>query len=221
MFSWFKKKKVKQESEKQIDQPQEYDFKWYDIGEENPFNKRILDIRCFTGTMVATTSDKNVAERYNQLRGSIGEEYIGVQVPDSISSNSDLRYPHNGAEVRGAAFKADSMDCKWDIYVYDDYFYFTRSWTGELIYKAKAEIGIDQITIKQVEHGKNTDPNDAINDVHFLIVSHATGQPFTHKIPKELTKEKDIAIWSFSQFGNRACYATYEDIIDTKIRERE
>ena len=55
------------------------------------------------------------------------------------------------------------------------------------------------------------------NDVHFLMKSHATGQPFPHRVPKELTDEKEIAVWSFHRFGNRACYATYDEILDTKI----
>lgn len=220
MFNWFKKNKERKELDKQIEQSEEYSFKWYGLGNENPFNKRILDIRSFTGTMVATTSDKSIAEQYNQLRNSNGEEYIGVEVPKSRSTIANLEYPHNGNELKGAAFKADSMDCKWDIYVYDGYFFFTRSWTGDLVYKVKAEIFSDKIVLKEIEHNFEIDSNEAINAVHFLMKSHAFRQPFPHQIPVGLISEKEIAIWSFSQFGNRACYATYDDIIDTRIKDK-
>lgn len=221
MFKWLKKKKERKESEEQIEQSKSYSFKWYDVGSDNPFNKRILDIRSFTGTMVATTSDKSIAKQFQQLRNSVGEEYRGVQIPNSRLTHSDFEYPHNGSELRGAAFKADSMDCKWDIYVYDNQFFFARSWTGDLVYKAQAEILPDKIILKGIEHKSKIDSTEALNAVHFLMKSHALGQPFPHKVPLEITDEKEIAMWSFSQFGNRACYATYDDIVDTRITENE
>lgn len=218
MINWFRKKKHKKESEKQIEKSDDYNFKWYDIGDDNPFNKRILDIRSFTGTMVATTSDKKVAEKYNSLRNSIGEEYKGKTIPNSSKSTIKLEYPHNGTELKGIAFKAESMDCKWDIYVYDNFFYFTRSWTGDLVYKVKAEILKDKIKLVEIEHNDEINSVEAENNVHFLIMTHAVGQPFPHTVPKDMINEKDIAIWSFGQFGNRACYATYDNIIDTEIK---
>ena len=154
MMNWFKKKKQKSEPESQIEHVGNYAFKWYDLGENNPFNKKILDIRSFTTTILATTSDKKVAETYNLLRKSIGEEYIGKSVQNSCKTFINLEYPHNGAELKGAAFKAESMDCKWDIYVYENFLYFTRSWTGDLVYKVKAEILPDKIKLIEIEHEK-------------------------------------------------------------------
>jgi hypothetical protein len=43
MFGLFKRKK--KESESYQRKTDEYDFKWYDLGEGNPYNKKILDIR--------------------------------------------------------------------------------------------------------------------------------------------------------------------------------
>ena len=64
MFGFFRKKK-KQEEEKKLEAPQsaanEHQFKWYEPGPDNPFNKRILDCRSLTQTMLATTSDASVA----------------------------------------------------------------------------------------------------------------------------------------------------------------
>jgi hypothetical protein len=217
MFNWFKRGQQRSKESEVLQQNEDYAFKWYDIGKGNPFNKRILDIRSFTHSKIATTSKKEIAEKYNTLRTSTGEEHIGITIPNSKTIHSNLSYPHNGESLRGVAFKADSMDCKWDIYVYDNYFYFTRSWTGELVYKAFYQISSNAIHIQQIEHSDSISSGEAINNVHFLIMSHAMGKPFPHSIPESIFDEKQIAIYSFSQFGNRACYATYEDIFDTTV----
>ncbi|HEY5751254.1 MAG TPA: hypothetical protein VIU12_34565 [Chryseolinea sp.] len=218
MFSWLKKKH-KEANESEVLQQGEanYTFLWYEIGEGNPFNKRILDIRSFTLSMIATTSRKEIAEKYTSLRSSVGNEYIGIDVPNSKSSLTNLKYPHNGSVLRGAAFKADSMDCKWDIYVYDNIFYFSRSWTGDLVYKATAKINVDSIELTNIEYPSEIDESIAINDVHFLMMSHAFSRVFPHMIPGALRSENEIARYSFSAFGNKACYASYEPVIDTVV----
>jgi hypothetical protein len=218
MFDWLKKK-PKEVKESEVLQKGEanYRFIWYEIGEGNPFNKRILDIRSFTLSMIATTSSKEIVEKYNSLRSSVGNEYIGTRVPNSKSTLTNLKYPHNGSVLRGAAFKADSMDCKWDIYVYDNIFYFSRSWTGDMVYKATAKINEDSIELTAIEYPEETEESLAINDVHFLMMSHAFGRVFPHMIPRALLSENEIALYSFSTFGNKACYASYEPIIDTVV----
>lgn len=199
----------------------EYTFKWYELGEENPFNKRILDIRSFTLQMIATTSKKEIADTYSALRGSLGEEYKGTSVPNPKSIPANLKYPHNGAALEGIVFKADSMDVKWDIYIYDNIFYFTRSWTGDLAYKVTARINADSLELLDIECSAEEDDLIAVNNVHFLIMAHALGKVYPHTIPKEIVTDKEVALYSFSTFGNKACYATYEPITDTVITLRE
>jgi hypothetical protein len=221
MFNWFKKKKAKSNEREHVNDNNSYNFKWYEIGPDNPFNKRILDIRSFTLNMIATTSSREVAEKYDKLRSSMGDEYIGMRVNDSIVSHVNLVYPHNGTVLEGVVFKADSMDCKWDIYAYNDYFYFVRSWTGDLTFKAHFKITSDSLIVDAIEHAKADEIKDTINDVHFLLISHAMGRPFPHKVPDGITNEKEVAMWSFSFFGNRACYACFDDITDTVVMAKE
>lgn len=53
MFNWFKKKKSTNSDESErLQQNDTYNFKWYEIGPDNPFNKRVLDIRSFTLNMI-------------------------------------------------------------------------------------------------------------------------------------------------------------------------
>jgi hypothetical protein len=223
MFGLFKKKKT--ESESYQNKTDEYNFKWYDIGKGNPFNKRILDIRSLTQTMLSFTSDKSVAELFNKQRHSIGKELIDIKLPGSKTIETNLEYPHNGSKMEGAGYKAKCMEDKWDIYFWNEIMYLTRSWTGEVIYKAHTTVSATNFTIRKIEYSQNeytqVDPTLVIDNVHFIILSHAFGRPFPHRIPKTLTSEKDIALYSFNQFGHNCWYATYDNIINTIITPKQ
>jgi hypothetical protein len=198
-----------------------YEFTWYDIGEDNPFNKRILDIRSLTQNTLSSTTDRAVAELFLTLRQSIGSEYIDVDFNGNKSVETKLVYPHNGAKIEGAAYKAKCMEDKWDIYGWNDIIYLTRSWTGELKYKAYISVSNTNFTIYRIEYSPDdyTDNDTAlvINNVHFLINTLAFGKVYPHQIPQNIIIEKDIAVYSFSLFGHNCWYATYDNILDTVV----
>jgi len=222
MFGWFKKKVKESESHKGSNE--EYKFVWYDIGGDNPFNKQILDIRSLTQTMMSFTRDKSVAELFNKQRLSIGEELIGVEIPNSKIIESSLIYPHNGTKIEGTCFKAKCMEDKWDIYGWNDIMYFTRSWTGAIVYKAFINVTDSNFTVYKIEYCPDTNTKEeeslAINSVHFLIMTLAFGTIYPHKIPKTINIEKDIALYSFAQFGRNCWYATFDNILDTILTKQ-
>ncbi|MBD2579468.1 hypothetical protein [Oscillatoria sp. FACHB-1406] len=192
-------------------------FKWYDPGEENPFPIRILDVRGFTGQVVAATNDIKLAESFNTQRQSDGSEYIDAQIENSTTVECNLCFPHNGDPLEGIIYKANSMDIKWDIYIYDSAFLFVRSWTGQLGYRAFAEITDTDIRINKVEtaaDGIETAPQD----VYFMLGTHAMGIILPHTIPRDMSDDpQQIALWSFSMYGKFGYYATYEDITQIAI----
>jgi hypothetical protein len=103
------------------------------------------------------------------------------------------------------------MEVKWDIYIYDSTFLLARSWTGQLNYRAKAEVTADAIRIRSIETMAHL-AEIAPQAVYFLIGSHAMGQVLPHPIPRDTPEDPHhIALVSFSMFGNKACYASYED----------
>lgn len=220
MFGLFKKK-VK-ESETFENKDQEYEFSWVEIGEQNPFNKRILDIRSFTQHVLAFTKDKHVAGLFNKQRHSIGQELTNTKIPGSKTIEVSLVYPHNGSKIEGAAYKAKCMEDKWDIYGWNNILYLTRSWTGEIVYKATIHVTETSFEVQKIEYcadGYNeNDPSLVVNNVHFLLKTLAFGAIYPHKVPAVLTNEKDIAIYSFSQFGHNCWYATYDDVLDVTVR---
>ena len=217
MLGWLKKKKK--------DSNEEYKFVWYDIGQDNPFNKRILDIRSLTQTMMSFTKDKSVAELFNKQRLSIGNELIGIDIPESKMVECSLIYPHNGSKIEGTCFKAKCMEDKWDIYGWNDVIYLTRSWTGAVVYKAFINVTDSNFTVYKIEYSpdKHTEADESlvINNIHFLIMSLAFGAIYPHKIPNTIITDKDIALYSFGQFGRNCWYATFDDILNTILIKKK
>ena len=170
--------------------------------------------------MTAFSDDQFVAVRFSVNRQSNGSEFRGAEISNAAHVPTNLTYPHNGETLEGIIFKADEMEVKWDICIYDNCFFFVRSWTGELVYKAHAEILSDKIIIGEIDYAADTDAIYAVNAVHFLMKSHAFGQIFPHYVTDLPDNEKSIALLSFNQFGNKACYACYEDITDALISEK-
>ena len=191
---------------------EDYAFEWSDPGPENPFGIRVLDCRPMTWNLVSATSDRAIAESYVRLRTANGKELVSAVIPNSIRFQTSLHFPHNGAALEGIVFKADSMEVKWDIYIYDSIFLFARSWTGELRFRAWATVGETDIHITEIECSQS-DHDLAGAHVYFLIGTHAMGRVLPHRVPCEPSAEPlTIASISFALFGKVACYAAFDDI---------
>jgi hypothetical protein len=224
IFMWKPFQKKIREAESLRTNNIQYIHKWHPIGPDNPFNKKILDIRGFTQTTLALTKDREVAVLFDHLRQSLGEELINTAMDNSELVIANLVYPHNGAKLAGAICKAECMEDKWDLYGWDDVIYFTRSWTGELVYKAFVKIAGTTLTIYKIEYNSNDSTKDrslVINNVHFLVKTLALGAIHPHKVPMTLTTDDAIARYSFSLFGRNCWYATFNDITDTVVKLRK
>ncbi len=136
---------------------------------------------------------------------------IGGPIPDATHVATSLRFPHNGASLDGVVFKAPEMEVKWDIYCYDSTFLFARSSTGDLRVAA-AVVGHEDIHITDIEC-RRSDAEVAASHVYYLVATHAMGLVFPHRVPSDTPNDPMvIATASFSLFGNRGWYATFEDV---------
>jgi hypothetical protein len=89
-----------------------------------------------------------------------------------------------------------------------------------LSFRATAIVGPDDIHITGIECRKSED--DAASHVYFLIANHAMGVILPHKVPRNTPGDPaSIAIMSFALFGNRAWFATFEDITQIPISRRQ
>ena len=211
MWPFNKKKK------KHLISPSEEQFQWIPVGEGNPFDAPLMDIRDFTLSAASTTSDQSIAENYSRSRQSKGEEFIGAVPECSISIPCDINYPHNGEELAGVVFKSPRMEVKWDIYAYGEWFYFVRSWTSDLIYKVRYQNVNNALSLKEIYTTEELS-SEAEQVVHSLMLTHALGRVWPFNVPKHIdpTEGKSIAIYMFSNFGSKATLVTSGDT--TKIQ---
>lgn len=187
---------------------------------KNPFGVDVLDCRAFSSSMVATTPDPKVAETFAKLRRSKGEEHRGAPPEQEAICPCDLRYVHRGDVEDGPLFKAEVMEDKWDIYLYDNYLYFARSWTGSLEYRARITFNGHEAHVVAVEARRELvegDPGYAVAAVDFLIRSHLYGQPIPHPLPRSAGEDpRQLALLSFSMYGRKGLFGTFADT--TRIR---
>lgn len=196
------------------DLPPVPELKWLER-DQNPYNMRCLDVRSFTTTMVSTAADRHQAAKFQQLRNSRGEQYIG-ETPETPSHiDCQLVYPHRGSTRDGAIFMAKVMEDKWDAFLWEGYIYFTRSWTGILVYKAKIDFWETQAIISSIDSlqvGVQGGTWVAIAAVDYLVKSHLYRREAPHTLPPTIPEDDmGIAAFSFKEYGRWASYATFED----------
>lgn len=187
---------------------------WIEEG-QSPYGVRILDCRSVSRSLLSMTKDASVAQRFAELRSSQGHSHRGRVPANAVQIGCDLRYPHDGEVKDGPVFIAEVMEDKWDIYLYDGYLYFARSWTGDLFCRAKIDFSGEKAVISSVEANPEMVGGDtalAVGQVDFLVKSHIYQREVPHPIPSDLRDDpKVIALFSFSQYGRWASFATYED----------
>lgn len=193
--------------------------------DQNPFGMRVLDCRPFSTAMMSSTKDETIAAKFLHLRHSTGEEHRGKQPPDAVVVPCNLIYPFNGESRDGPLFKAQQMEDKWDIYLYDGHLYFARSWTADLVFRAKIDFQKSEAVITSVEANRERvgdDPQLAVRMVDFLMKTHLYRQEAPHPLPKDFPEDnRTIALYSFSEYGRWAFYASFEDTTKVRVKESQ
>jgi hypothetical protein len=195
------------------------ELRWLEAA-DNPFGIRVLDCRSVALGMISTTADPAIAQRFVDLRSSAGTEHLGQVPNDAVRWQCDLTYPIDGQLPEGPLFVAGEMEDKWDIYLHSDHLYFARSWTGVLVSRARIRfVGLAAyVDFVEVDPSTAEDAGLAIRHVDYLIKSHLFNKVAPHPLPLTMPPiERDIALFSFSQYGRRGEFASYEDTIGVKV----
>jgi hypothetical protein len=162
--------------------------------------------------MISTTGDLHLAVSFNVLRGSTGTEHRGQAVADAHTCQCALSYSYTGEVGDGALFKAEQMEDKWDIYLYRPYLFFTRSWSGQLVYRATVTVERGSLRVTHIECPATEELEFARRVVDYLIRSHLMNLRIPHPLPADVPPDpQSIAAMSFSLFGRRCLYGCYGD----------
>jgi len=182
--------------------------------QDSPFGIEVLDCRPVATTMVSTTTDPNIAETFARLRSSRGEQHRERLPENAWRMSCDLTYPHVGEHKDGPIFIAPDMDHKWDIYLHDGHLFFSRSWTGELVFVAGIELEPPTARLASITSDADLWENDSTYVtavVDYLVKSHLYKVVVPHPLPRDMSKGTagQLALLSFSQYGRLGLYGTF------------
>ncbi|MBN1266504.1 MAG: hypothetical protein JXA25_13490 [Anaerolineales bacterium] len=182
--------------------------------DQNPYGLRMLDCRSVTSNLVSSSQDQAVVDQFLLLRSQQAERLTGQAPEDSVTLPCSLQYPSMDKLPNGLNYRAEVLEDKWDILHTGEYLYFLRSWTGHLVFRAHLLPAEDSLQVDwiQVEANMLTEETSySICQVDFLIKSHLYRREVPHPVPVELPDElSDVVLFSFSQYGRWAFYASYE-----------
>ena len=103
-----------------------------------------------------------MAARFVQGRSSDGAEFRGRLPEDSSTVACTLSYPREGLPLEGPLFKGNEMEEKWDIYAYDDSWYFVRSWGRKLSFRTSVRHDEDLVVLHEIDVGAERQWGDVI-----------------------------------------------------------
>ena len=176
----------------------------------------VLDCRAFCLRQTVWTTDRKTAERFACSRSDDGKQLIGRVPLESVSFNADLVYPFRGGIEDGAWFLAIQMEDKWDIFLYSESLYFTRSWTRDLIIKVDFERVEDGLRFAHVQYARSAlnDDDYCLQVAEYLFKSHCFDMIVPHPLPRFMERNAaDIVSYSFHVFGRRAWFATFDSTL--------
>jgi hypothetical protein len=183
--------------------------------EDHPFEGRILDLQRFAMGVQASADDDTV-QRFEALRGRPTRRVQRQQVLEPQTFHTHLTFPVKDVHSFGPMFRAARIAEKWDIDLTEGILWFSRSWTGEVVFKAYFERDPIGIRVTKIEAAGAWCDASVPAQVDFLVWSHLIGRPVPHPVPPGLldTPER-TALWSFGRFGALGWWASEGDTSET------
>jgi hypothetical protein len=199
----------------------------------NPFQMRVLNCEAFCrdSPMFALGEGADaINARFTQARADPRNSCQPHPIPDAQKTPCLLSYPRGGEQVPdGAHFVAEAMEDLWNIFLFDGHFYFTRSWTGHLRYRAKLLFRPGGLFVTEVEASRTRPPNDLyrhledeelpVRQVDFLIKALLYRLQAPAPLPRGLSKEKPgaLALFSLTEYGRWGWFPAIDDTTEYRI----
>lgn len=183
--------------------------------ENNPYGIPLASVRPIMQRMMGAAHDADVTARFLALRSDDGTRYTGQGLDSRIEHACTLVFPGIGPLSDGPVFRAETMDDKWDIFLYNRCLYFVRSWTGRLMHRASVEFDGGTMLVRAVDSNPEVNASSIpvySAHVNFLVRSHLLKEEFPAPFLRgELETVEDIAMHLFSAFGRYCVYGCYDD----------
>ncbi len=190
------------------------DVRWLDAA-NNPWGVPVLDVRPVALNMISTTSDRRCAENAMSFRQDDGTTFIGIEPEGKRTIAAGVSFPIDRRLADGALFTPTEMEHKWAIYFHRGQMIFIRSWLRQVEVVAQTQArgdSIDVTTLRGTFVADDEDSSFTIRVLDFLLRTHALDLVYPAPLlPGMQADPRKAAMWCFSQFGNRAHFATWHE----------
>lgn len=187
--------------------------------DQNPYGVPLLDLRPITfqlGSEIADAELKNL-DSYSMEDGA---SFSGLSVSTAQGQgrfvDCELTYQTAGKLYPGSLFVPQSPEDRWAIFFDGAFIYFIRSWSKELVAKAKVAVVETGIMLTEIEgaildHEFETD-NQTIALVNFIMLSYVLNETAPVPLLNEFESEPNrAAVWAFSLFGHHAKIGVFNE----------
>lgn len=185
---------------------------------DSTFGLRCLDCRSVALRRKSVAPDKSIEGRWARERANDGRRLSGQRPDHAVTLDTLLLGPMNQPlPADGPVFKGDHLDEKWDVYLFDGWLYFVRSWSGLLVYRASVRVEMGKMIVERIDapsDAADSDPDFCVREVDFLIKTLLYRVPAPHPLPRDFKADDDgVAEFSFQRHGDRGWYATWGDTL--------
>lgn len=154
----------------------------------------------------------------NKGDGNIGSIIETVSVETIRRVPCELSYATVEKLYPGSLFVPQTPEDRWAIFFDGRYIYFVRSWSRQLVARAKVELEPHQLLITEIEGAileEFETENQTIALVNFLMLSHVLGESAPVPLLNELESDPNrAAVWAFAFCGHKAKVGVFaEDAI--------
>jgi hypothetical protein len=178
---------------------------------------RVLDCRKFVLGRFAWTADEKMAASFARARIWDGGELEGQLPRESVTIETTVHLPNTGGGrlPDGKLFQARQMEDKYDVFNFGTSLYICRSWTSELVLRAEYSYADRLLNCHVIHAAPDLGESPFVQRfMEYVVKSHCLDMICPHPIwPLVRRRKSEIAAYSFSQFGRRAWYASYDETI--------
>lgn len=175
----------------------------------------LLDLRPVTQTLIATSTDREMAVNSVSFGGEDGLCFVGQQTGTTVVESS-LQYPVDDVVPDGVLYSPRDMDHKWAIFLHQGKLLFVRSWLRKVLATADVSFVPGFMVVGAIRGDLlvGADPAWTVRAVDFLIRTHVIGEVApTPDYASSEPAERLFALRMLSLFGRLATVAAFEPFV--------
>lgn len=183
---------------------------------ENPFHMPALDCRsiCRQSVFYAFGDRSAGIAAWMDGAGKTDEAALNARLSiEPVTTQVALGYPRAAVgPADGPLVTASQMEDLWNIYLFGNRLYFTRSWTGEVRYRAQVSFLDHAMFITAIETFAAALPGDdtfPVRQVDYLVKAALCNMDTPAPIPAHISPDPHaIAQFTLTEYGHLAGFAS-------------